>query len=647
MQHRLSCSPTHSRAKNLLALAIALGLPSIAHAEIAADATDLDEIVVTGTRTEVAIEDSLVPAQVIDREEIERTQARSLPELLKGRAGINLTNQGGPGKLTSLFLRGAESDHVLALIDGIRVGSATAGLTSFQDLPVDQIERIEIIRGPRSSLYGSEAIGGVIQIFTRKGGAGFSPHFRIGAGSHNLREASAGFSNRGERGWVSAEGAYQETDGINACRGSGTLFQGCFTDEPDLDGYRNISVSLRGGFDLTDALTLEGHFLNADADNEYDGSIFGGNETETVQRVVGGKLTWTPSNRAKITVQAGRAWDKSDAYFRDAGVRSYVNTFDTQRDTASVQADIALGEGQLLTAGGDWQRDEVTSTAGFQVTDRDNTGAFIEYQGRFGAHQLQASIRNDDNEQFGNHVTGSAGWGMAFGNGFRLNASYGTGFKAPTFNDLYFPGSESPNLKPEQSKSLNLGVSQYADDWNWTFNVFETRIDDLIVFIFPPPFFQGIGLNVDEARIRGAEFTFGFKLAGFDISTQLSHVDPRNRAKTVPIADAPFEAPNPNYDNLLARRARNTARIDVDRSFGDFRIGLTGNGTSSRYDNLANTVRLAGYGTLDLRLEYAVTPDWTLQARATNVFDREYETIAWYNQPGREYGLSLRYQPAR
>lgn len=633
-----SISP-YSRAIPLhaLALAIALALPSVAVAEVADDATELDEIVVTGTRTDVAIEDSLVPAQVIDREEIERSQARSLPDLLKGRAGLNMTNQGGAGKLTTLFLRGAESDHVLVLVDGIRIGSATAGLAMFQDLPVDQIERIEIIRGPRSSLYGSEAIGGVIQIFTRKGGLGFEPHFRIGAGSHNLREAGAGFSNRTNRGWISAEGAYQETDGINACRGSAVTFQGCFADEPDLDGYRNVSVSLRGGVSIGDELTVEGHFLNADADNEYDGSIFGGNETETTQQVLGSKLTWTPGDRVKLTLQAGRTADKSDAFFREAGIRTYVNTFDTQRDTASVQADFAFATGQLLTAGGDWQRDEVTSTTAFLVDQRDNTAAFVEYQGKFGAHQLQASVRNDDNQQFGNHTTGSLGWGMALAGDFRLNATYGTGFKAPTFNDLYYPFGGNPDLEPEESKSLNIGIGQYATDWNWTFNVFETRIDALTGY---DSFYNLV--QVDEARLRGAELTFATSLAGWDLSTQISYVDPRADARlTAEGAD------NPNYGNLLPRRAPRTGRIDIDRGFGAFRFGTTLNGASARYDDAANNVRLAGYGTVDLRVEYALHPDWTLQARASNVFDRDYETIAWYNQPGREYGLSLRYQPAR
>ena len=487
------------------------------------------------------------------------------------------------------------------------------------------------MRGPRSSLYGSEAIGGVIQIFTVRGGHGLQKNLRLGGGSNNLREASAGFGYRGDRGWVGAQAAYQETDGINACRGSGTLFQGCFTDEPDDDGYRNLSVTLRGGINLTDNLTVEAHFLNADAFNEFDGSIYGGNEADNLQQVLGGKLDWKASDTIKVTAQIGRAADKSDNYFADAttGTRTFVSTFDTRRDTASVQGDFGFGEAQLVSAGVDWLRDEVTSTTAFAVDSRDNTGVFVEYQGKFGAHQLQASVRNDDNEQFGNHTTGGLGWGMAFGNGFKLNATYGTGFKAPTFNDLYFPYSSNPDLKPEQSKSLNVGVAQYAQDWNWTFNVYETHIEDLIALdsFWNPD-------NIEEARIRGAELTGAISLAGWDLSAQISHTDPRNRTDGA------------NHGNLLARRARNTARIDVDRSFGDFRIGLTGNGGSHRFDNAANTVRLSGYGTLDLRMEYALNRDWTLQARASNVFDRDYETIAWYNQPGREYGLSVRYQSA-
>ncbi len=625
--------------RRLLTAAALVALPAAALAQRAGDATQLDDIIVTGTRTEVPLEQSLVPAQVIDREEIERSQARSLPELLKGRAGINITNQGGPGKLTSLFLRGSESDHVLVLVDGVRIGSATAGSAAFQDLPVDQIERIEIVRGPRSSLYGSEAIGGVIQIFTRQGGEGFSQRLRVGAGSNSLREASAGFSNRGNQGWVSADGAYQRTDGIDACRGSAITFQGCFADEPDLDGYRNLSLSMRGELVFSEALRIEGHFLNADANNEYDGSIFGGNEANTTQRVLGSVLTWTPGERFKLTAQAGRAADKSDAFFAraDPGTRVFVSTFDTRRDTAALQADFVIAEGQLLTAGGDWQRDMITSTARYSVKDRDNTAVFVEYQGQFGAHSVHASVRNDENQQFGNHSTGSLGWGMRLGEDLRLTASYGTGFKAPTFNDLYFPFGGNPDLEPEESQTLNLGVARYGDRWSWTVNVFQTHIDHLTGFDSRFNLVQ-----VDEARIRGAEVTFNTSLVGWNLATQLSWLDPRNRARlTAEGMD------NRNFDNWLPRRAPRTGRIDLDRSFGAFNFGTTLSGASARFDNAANTLRVPGHATLDLRLEYALPRDWTLQARTTNVLDRQYETIAFYNQPGREYGVSLRYAPGR
>ena len=611
---------------SLLAAAVALALPFAAQAQ---DATDLDEVVVTGTRTDIPLQDSLVPAQVITREDIERSQARSLVDVLKGRAGVGFSNQGGLGKLTTINLRGTESDQVLVLVDGIRIGSATAGLASFQDLPVDQIERIEIVRGPRSSLYGSEAIGGVIQIFTVRGGTGLQKNLRVGGGSNNLREAGGGFSYGGERGWIGANASYQETDGINACRGTAAGWgAGCFVDEPDDDGYRNVSLNVRAGYKLTDALTLEGHALNADAFNEFDGGSFSGNEADNVQQVLGGKLTWKPSTRTTLTTQVGRASDKSDNYFANAttGTRSYVSTFDTRRDNASIQGDFAIGEHHLLTAGADWLRDEITSSTPFTVDARDNTGVFAEYQGRFGAHRLQASVRNDDNEQFGNHATGTLGWGLDLARGFKLTASAGTGFKAPTFNDLYYPGFSNPDLEPEESRSINLGVAQYGDGWNWTFNAYETRVDELIGY---DSNFNIV--NIEEARIRGAELTGAVALAGFDINAELSHTDPRNHTSGT------------TYDNLLPRRARNTARIDVDRAFGDVRVGLTGYGASHRYDNVANSTRLAGYGTLDLRLEYAITDEWSVQARASNVFDRAYETIAWYNQPGREYGLSLRY----
>jgi len=616
---------------NRLSAAIAaLLLPLPAHPAGLSDPVELDGVLVTGTRTEIAIEDSLVPAQVIDREQIERSQARDLIDLLHGRAGIDIGNTGGRGKLSSLYLRGAESDHVLVLVDGVRINSATAGMPAIQDLPLSQVERIEIVRGPRSSLYGSEAIGGVIQIFTRGGGAGgLRPHLLVGGGSHDTREIEAGFGYRGGRGWIGVHGGYASTDGFDACRGSGTLFAGCFTDEPDEDGYRNVSFGLRGGLRVDDALEVEGNFLHAAGRNEFDGSWT--NLSETLQQAAGLRLRYAPAGgRLSLAAALGRSRDRSHDY-HDGEFRS---TFDTRRDTVSLQADLRLAPGHVLTLGAEHGNDRVDSTTAYAARDRGNTSVFLAWDGTAGAHRLQASLRNDDNEQFGNHLTGSLGWGRAFGNGLRLNATLGTGFKAPTFNDLYYPGSESPWLRPEKSASLNLGLSQAVGSHRWSLDLFESRIDDLIVFTYPPPDYLGIGENIDQARIRGAEFTYAGSFSGFDLSLQLSHVDPRDRSGGA------------NDGNVLARRARNSGRIDLDRAFGPFRAGLTVRGAGARYDDPANTVHLGGYAVADLRLEYALHRDWTLLARAGNVFDRQYETVAWFRQPGREYQLSLRWKPA-
>ena len=281
-----------------------------------------------------------------------------------------------------------------------------------------------------------------------------------------------------------------------------------------------------------------------------------------------------------------------------------------------------------------FDQDQLDSLVPYTVDARDNTGVFIAYDGRIGRQRLQASARNDDNAQFGNHLTGSLGWGMALGNGLRLSANAATGFKAPTFNDLYYPGSESPWLQPETSRSYNLGLSRTVAGHRWSLDVYESRIDDLIVFVYPPPDFVGVGSNIAQARIRGAEFTFDTVLAGFDLSAQLSHTDPRDRSGGA------------NHDRLLARRARTTGRIDLDRDFGPLRAGLSVQGAGARYDDPANTVRLGGHATTDLRLEYALGRDWSLAARASNLFDRQYESVAWYYQPGREYQLSLRWRPA-
>ncbi|QOY62436.1 TonB-dependent vitamin B12 receptor [Lysobacter sp. H21R4] len=618
-----------------LAAAIAAGLAVAAFAPAAnaaptpaplAQATDLDQVIVTATRTVNPVADVLAPVEVIDRDAIERSQARSVTDLLRGRAGISISNQGGAGKLTSLFLRGADSDHTVVLVDGVRIGSSTSGLAAWQNLPVELIERIEIVRGPRSSLYGADAIGGVIQIFTRRDGdAGFAPRMHVGGGSNGAHEFGTGFGGRTQRSWFGADYAFQRTEGFNACDPAPSPFGGCglAAPEPDKDGYIQNAISLRGGYDFNDAWQLQLHAMRSEGENEYDGDYT--NYAETVQQVVGGSLSWQASERAKVSLTAGRNVDSSDQYKDEA----FMGGFSTDRDSATLQADLTLAPAHVLTLGADWSRDQVSGDTAYEVDSRSNRAAFAQVQSRLGAHRLEASVRRDDNDQFGGHTTGGLGWGMDIAGGWRIKAGWGTAFKAPNFLDLYYPYFGNPDLVPEESETAEIGLGWSGHGWNVDLDAFHTKVDNLIAFD------GAIGLpgNVDRARMRGAELGVRGEVAEWTMDASFSVVDTENRS-------GGFQD-----GNELPRRAGKSARASLDRAFGDFRFGLTGIAEGSRYDDVANTVSLPGYATLDLRAEYALTDALSVQAKLANAFDRDYRTAAYYNQAGREWHLTLRWTP--
>lgn len=584
--------------------------------------TELDGVVVTASRTAQTQDQTLAAVTVIDRAEIERLQPASLPDLLTGRAGFSLANNGGQGKSTSVFLRGTESDHVLVLVDGIKLGSATSGGASLQDIPVEQIERIEIVRGPFSSLYGSEALGGVIQIFTRRPQGRFTPNFSAAIGSERTRRVSAGAGGRSgdasHGGWYAIQAGYENTDGINAYRGPRNF-------DPDRDGYRNASLTMQGGYRFDEHWDAELRVFRAEGRNEYDGSL--NNEADTVQQVVGGRVRYAANDRVRFTASAGASADLSENFLD--GV--YSSNFDTRRKLASLQADLGVGGG-LLSLGFDWSGDQVDGNTRYARDRRINRGLFGQWQQDFGDHSVQAGVRRDDDSQFGGETTGSLLWGWNFTRQLRLGASYGTAFKAPTFNELYFPGYGNPALGPETSRSVELSLRGDHGNARWALHAYETRIDDMIAFDASLGDFGGPN-NIDRARIRGVEAEGAVRVADWDLRASLTRLDPRN------------DGNNPNHDHVLPRRARASGRIDADRRFGRFSVGASVIGVGERYDNLTNTTRLGGYGLADLRVGYALAPAWNLQLSAGNLFDKRYETAALYNQPGRTWLLTLRYQP--
>lgn len=611
----------------------AFALSLLSGAAFAASApTDLHTVVVTATRTAQTQDQTLAAVTVIDRADIERLQPTTLADLLRGTPGLQLVNNGGPGEATSIFLRGTESDHVLVLVDGLKLGSATNGTASIQDIPVDQIERVEIVRGPFSSLYGSEAIGGVIQIFTRRAQGPFTPNLALGFGSYRHATGSAGFSGKSGDGWYALQAGHENTRGINACRvGAAEVGAACYADQPDKDGYRNNSLSLRGGYRFGHDWDGDARFFRSEGHSEYDGST--SDSTDTVSQVAGGKLHWHAADNVDVTAGVGQTADLSKIYLHNV----FNDRFDTRRTLGTVQADIGAGGG-LYSVGFDWQRDELTSHEDYAADGRIDRGLFAQWQQAFGKQSLQASVRRDDNSQFGGKNTGSLLWGWDFARGLRLTASYGTAFRAPSFNELYYPDYGYANLKPERSRNLELGL-RGTPGWGWwSVSVYRNDISDLIAYdpsLIDALHPYGAPNNVNRARIRGAEGTLGTTVAGWSLSATATWLDPRDHAH------------DGSYGNLLPRRARQTARLDADRSFGRFSAGASWFVSGDRYDDLANTHRLGGYALTDLRLAYALDRDWKLQLALDNVFDKRYETAWYYNQPGRNFMLTLRYQPAR
>lgn len=596
-------------------------------------AVRLDPVIVTAVRGGESQSETLAAVTVIERADIERLQAQNLQDLLVGLPGVWIVNNGGPGKQTNVQLRGSNSDHVVVLVDGIKIGSATLGATAFEQIPVDQIERIEIVRGPRSSLYGSEAIGGVIQIFTRRGtpGAGLTPSFAIGGGHHGSGSIEAGaHGGAGPRGWYRAGLSAQTTDNIDV-RPAGS--------ENDRDGYRQAALSLGGGWTFANGTELTATALRTQGRNEYDSSF--ANESDNQQRVLGTRARFAPLRPWTVTLSAGESRDQSESYrdpkLIDPDTQERIDnrgSIETRRRSAGWQNDISLARAQILSGGIDFVRDDVGGSTDYAVRSRDNIGAFALYRGGFGAADVQASVRHDDNEQFGSQLTGGGALGYRLAEALRFSASYGSAFKAPSFNDLYFPGYGLPGLEPERSRSREIGFGGEARAaggvLHYALNGYRTTIDNLIVYnpvIFGPE-------NLGKAKIDGVEAQLGAHFETLQLLAVLNWLDPRNDNR-----DA-------NRGNTLPRRAQRTARLDVDYAVLDaLSLGLTLLGVDDRYDDVANTRPLSGYAQLGLRANWQIHSAWALQLKTGNTLDKDYETVRGYAQPGRSWFATLRYTP--
>jgi len=574
-----------------------------------------DSIVVTATRIPQARSQTLQPVSVITAEDIAKSGQQTLVEVLQTLGGVEIASNGGFGQPSSVFMRGANSNHTLVLVDGMRISSATAGTTALENIPLNQIERIEVVPGELSSLYGSDAIGGVIQIFTKSGKYSPGASVAAGLGTYNTRSLDASISRSLDDTDVSFAFGHLESDGFDATKP--TVAFGLHN--PDRDGYRNTNASgkIAHHIDANNELGLSvfqsdgaTHFDNGPTTDDLNHQTLSAYSLYSRNRITG---AW------ESLVRAGESTD-------DLSVTGAVpGFFRTRQPQFTWQNNVKLGPGTAI-GGLEYLAQNVTSDTAYTQTYRTIKSAFAGYSGEYEKHGWQLNAREDDNSQFGSHTTGLVGYSYRLTSQLRLRGSAGTAFKAPTFNDLYFPGFSNPNLRPEQSRSREAGVNYEAAGGRFSATYFDNRISDLIVFdttTFTPQ-------NLNRATITGTELAYRGAWGAVQASAQLTLQHPVDEAT----------------GKLLQRRARQYGSFAVSDAFGAWRLGAEMVASGARFDSTDESpgTGMHGYGLLNVTATYTLGRDWSIRARWNNVFDREYELAQGFNTPGSNVFVALRYQ---
>ena len=610
-----------ARARSVVAAAfpfLGLGVSPIALAQASA-ASPAETVVVTATRTPQRVDQALAQVTVIDRARIEAASGRTLAELLAGESGGQSWSNGGLGKTASVSLRGLESRHTLLLIDGVRYGSATLGTPSWDNIPLDAIERIEIVRGPMSALYGSEAVGGVIQIFTRRGQQGFHPELAATLGSRTYGELAAGARFGSGLFDGSLRLQHRRTDGFSA-----TNPKLPSNYNPDDDGFDQTSVNGRIGLRLGD-WRADATLLKAEGTNHYDDGA--GVDTRAALRteVMSLQLAGPVTSSWRTSFRTSRSRDDFDTL---ASTRaSNLGNIGTTQTQFGWENQINTPLGTALVLAERVQQEVERPGTPFAVSERTVTGLALGINGEAGAHGWQANVRRDRNSQFGGQTTGSLGYGYELAPGLRATASFGTSFVAPSFNQLYFPGFGNPALLPEEGRQREVGLVWRNGPVTSRVAYFDNRIRG---YISSGP----LPTNIPRVKVDGISASVDAVLGAWTLAGSIDSIQPVNATEGTA-----------NFGRFLPRRVQDSGRLAVDWRGGGFTLGGSLQAFGERFDNANNSTRLGGFATPDLRAEWAFARDWVLAAKLNNALGKTYETVFGYNQPGREGFVTLRWAP--
>jgi len=579
----------------------------------------MELLIETPTRSPQVLDKTISDTTVLDEQTIRDSGFLDVPSLLKNLVGVEFYQSGGMGEQGSLFLRGTNSSHVLVLLDGVRINSATTGAAAIDQLMLDQIDHIEVVRGNVSSVYGSEAIGGVVQIFTRQGKG--KPAFNAsgGVGSHRTRSLAAGFGGTTGDTSFNIQVSRIKTAGVTAIKPDIVP-----SVNPDNDGYGNTSLSgnVRHAFNTDHSLALSVFHSRGEA--QFDNAFGIASDLDTGKSVIG-KFSVISDNwlsdswRSKL--QIARGLDDYHGYLNGAP-SYYIKTVNRQ---IGWQNNLELDSYGSVLLGLENLKQQVASDTAYTQTTRNVNSLFAGYTGNHDAHQLQVNIRRDRYSDFGDADTGLLGYGYAIGKEWRATASVSTAFKAPTFNDMYYPVAwgGNPDLQPEHSRNAEIGMHYSSGGQHVDVIYFDNRIRDLIAG-YP-------SMNIDRARIDGFEISFNGQYSSTFTNATLTSQDPRDT----------------NTGKILLRRAKIFGSLGLTQEFGTWKIGGECHYSGEREDNDINTftrTALAGYGIVNLTANHEINRQFRLQLRADNIFNKEYMLAHGYNTPGRTLFAGLSYQ---
>ena len=601
--------------KTLLAVALApLCLPSLVSAETSSD----EVMVVTANRFEQSVKNVIAPVSIVTKEEIDAIQAKSLAEVLRRLPGVQVVS-GGYGQNTEVYVRGTTSRHLLVMINGVRIGSATLGSADFSQIPLTGIERIEFIRGSRAALYGSDAVGGVLNIITEYQSGEQLAQVTAGAGSDGYYQLGGSVAGSlGESSWGKLAVKGEEADGFSARKPP---------FEQDDDGFKQKNVVAELGTQLNDnwKLSLQGYYHDGEA--EYDDAYGAPNaQSEASLYNVAAKAGYTTDDFISVVTVAQNQDEARN--FSDISAGSKIKT---KRDVVNWQNHYQLTSELEFGGGFEWYRDSVSnSTTVLAEDERDNTALYLTsiYRNDMGL-QLEGSVRTDDNDSYGRNNTWQLAAAYSFLSNYQISANVGTAFKAPTFNDLYWPDSGNPDLEPEESTNYEVSLSGSHQLVDWRVTAYQSEIDQLIAWApIEPGSLIWKPMNVDEAEIKGVELTAGFNTGPLYHDVSYDYLD----------------AEDSKTNKQLIRRSKHNAKWNVSYLLDQWQFDVSALYKGKSYEDAANTNSLDAYTLVDLAASYYWSENLILRGRVANLFDEDYVAKDTYNVQERSYYATVTYQ---